>query len=85
MECFEPWKYVSISFHFEFFSKNSMQKYPTMSRKHSSKKLLVSTEDILQNLHFMVRISEACGLQILKFLNFSCDELAVENQEENDR
>ena len=62
-----------------------MQTYPTMSREHSGKKLLVSTEEILQNLHFKFWISEPCGLQISNFLIFSTDELVVENQEENNR
>ena len=61
-----------------------MQTYTTMSRDHSGKKLLVSTE-ILQNLHFKFQISEPHGLQISKFLIFSCDELVVENWEENNR
>ena len=44
-----------------------MQNYPTMSREHSGKKLLVTTEDILHKSHLKFRISEPC-LQILKFL-----------------
>ena len=56
-----------------------------MSIEHSGKKLLVSTKEFLQNLHFKFRISGPCGLQILKFLIFSNDELVVENWEENDR
>ena len=56
-----------------------------MSREHTGKKLLVSTEEILQNLHFKFWISEPYGLQISKFLIFSRDELVVENWEENDR
>ena len=56
-----------------------------MFREHSGKKLLVSTEEILQNLHFKFRISEPHGLQILKFLIFSHDEFVAENWEENDR
>ena len=85
MEHTEPKKYVSISLYFEFFFKNPMQTYPTMSREHSGKKLLVSTEEILQNSHFKFQISEPHSLQILKFLIFSHDELVVENQDENDR
>ena len=84
-ECTEPKKYVSISLYFDFYFKNHMQTYPTMSREHSGKKLLVSTKEILQNSHFKFWISEPHGLQILKFLIFSHDELVVENQEENDR
>ena len=75
MEHTEPKKYVSISLYFEFFCKNPMQTYPTMSREHSGKKLLVSTEEILQNSHFNFWISQPHGLQILKFLIFSHDEL----------
>ena len=45
-----------------------MQNYPTMSREHSGKKLLVTTEDILHKSHFKFQISEPLGLQILKFL-----------------
>ena len=82
MECTEPKKYVSISLYFEFYF---MQTYSTMSREHSGKKLLVSTEEILQNMHFKFWISEPHGLQISKFLIFSHDELVVENREENDR
>ena len=81
----EPKKYVSISLYFDFYFKNCMQTYPAMSREPSGKKLLVSTEEILQNLYFKFRISEPHGLQILKFLIFGCDELVVENWEENDR
>ena len=55
-----------------------------MSREHSDKKLLPSTKEILQNSHFMFQISEPHGLQISKFLIFSCDKLVVENLE-NDR
>ena len=51
-------KYVSISLNFEFYFKNCMQNYPTMSREHSGKKLLVSTEDILHKSHFKFWISE---------------------------
>ena len=85
MEHFEPWKYISISFYFEFYFKNCVQNYPTMSRKQSGKKLLVSTKEILQNSHFKFQISEPHGLQISKFLIFSHDVLVVENPEENDR
>ena len=84
MECTEPKKYVSVSLYFEFFFKNHMQTYPTMSKEHSGKKLLVSAKEILQNAHFNFWISEPCGLQISKFLIFSHEEL-VENREENDR
>ena len=59
-----------------------MQTYPIMSREHSGKKLLVSTEEILR---FKFWISEPHGLQIKKFLILSRDEVVVENQEENDR
>ena len=76
---------ICISFYFEFYFKNRMQNYPTKSREHSGKKLLVSTKEILQNSHFKFQISEPRGLQISKFLIFSHDELVVENQEENDR
>ena len=62
-----------------------MQNYPTMSRDHSGKKLLVTTEDILHKSHFKFRISEPHGLQISKFLIFSHDELVVEKNEKNDR
>ena len=57
MEHTEPKKYVSISLYFEFFFKNPLQTYPTMSREHSGKKLLVSNEEILQNSHFNFWIS----------------------------
>ena len=80
---FEPWKYVSISFYFEFCFKNCVQNYPTISREHSGKKLLVSTEEILQNRHLKFWISKPHGLQISKFLIFSCDALVVENEENN--
>ena len=66
-KCIEPWKYVSISFYFEFFFKHCMQNYSTMSREHSGMKLLPSTEEILQNSHFKLQISEPCGLQIFLF------------------
>ena len=62
-----------------------MQNYPIMSREHSGKKLLGTTEDILHKWHFKFQISEPCGIQISKFLNFSCDKIAVEKNEENDR
>ena len=81
----ELWKYVSISFYFEFYFKNCMQNYPTMSRDHSGKKLLVTTEDISHKSHFKFRISEPHDLQISKFLIFSHDELVVEKNEKNDR
>ena len=55
-----------------------MQNYPTMSREHSGKKLLVTTNDILHKSHFKFWISEPCGLQISKFLVFSHDEIVVE-------
>ena len=74
MERIEPWKCVSISLYFEFYFKNHMQSYPTMSKEYCGKKLLVSAEEILQNSHFMFRISEPHGLQILKFLIFGYDE-----------
>ena len=81
----ESEKYVSISLNFEFYFKNCIQNYPTMPREHSGKKLLVSTKDILHKLHFMFWISEPCGLQILKFLIFSGDEIVVDSNEESDR
>ena len=62
-----------------------MQNYPTMSREHSGKKLLLTTKDILQKLHFKFRISEPCDLQILKFLIFSVDEIVVGSKGESDR
>ena len=61
-----------------------MQNYFKMSREHSGKKLL-TTKDILHKSHFKVQISQTHGLQILNFLNFSCDEIVVEKNEENDR
>ena len=61
-----------------------MQNYPTISREHSGKKLLVSTKDIVHKLHFNFRISEPHGLQISKFLIFSSDDIVVEKKE-NDR
>ena len=81
MEHIELWKYVSISLQFEFYFKIVCKTI----LQYSGKKLLVSTKEILQNLHFKFRISEPHGLQILKFLIFSHDELVEENQEENDR
>ena len=62
-----------------------MQNYPAISRKHSGKKLLVTTENILQKSHFKFQISEACGLQISKFLIFSQDEIVVDSNGESDR
>ena len=62
-----------------------MQNYHAMSREHSGKKLLVTTEDILHKSHFKSQISEPCGLQILKFLIFSSDEIVVEKNKKNDR
>ena len=64
MKCFELWKYVSISFNFEFYFKNCMQNYLTMTREHSDKKFVVTTDDILHKSHFKFQISESCGLQI---------------------
>ena len=78
-------KYVSISFYFDFYFTNCMQNYPAMSRKHSGNKLLVTTENILHKSHFKFQISEACGLQILKFLIFSQDEIFVDSNGESDR
>ena len=62
-----------------------MQNYPTMSREHSGKKLLVTTEGILHKPHFKFQISEPHGLQILKFLILSRDEVVVESNRESDR
>ena len=62
-----------------------MQNCPTMSRKHSDKKLSVTTEDNLDKSHFKFRISEPCGLQISKFLIFSCDDIVVDSNGESDR
>ena len=62
-----------------------MQTYPTMSREHSGKRLLVTTEDILHKLHFKFWILEARGLQISKFLIFSCGEIVVDSNGESDR
>ena len=62
-----------------------MQNYRTMSREHSGKKLLVTTKDILHKLHFKFQISEPRGLQILKFLIFSSDEIVVEKNDGDDR
>ena len=78
-------KYVSISFYFDFYFTNCIQNYPTMSTEHSGKKLLVTTEDILHKLHFKFWISEACGLQISKFLIFSQDEIVVDSNRESDK
>ena len=72
-----------MSVYFEFCFKNYMQNYPTMSREHSGKKLLVITKDILHKLHFKFQISEPCGLQISKFFIFSCNEIVVEKNEAN--
>ena len=69
----ESLKYVTISFYFEFYFKNCMQNYPTISREHSGEKLLITTEDIVHKLHFKFWISEPHGLQISKFLIFSHD------------
>ena len=44
-----------------------MQNYPTISREHSGKKLLVTTKDILHKLHFNFRISEPHGFQNFLF------------------
>ena len=57
MRCSESEIYVSISLNFEFYFKNCKQNYPTMSREHSGKKLLLTTEDILHKLHFKFQIS----------------------------
>ena len=81
----ESEKYVGISLNFEFYFKNCMQNYPTMSREHSGKKLLVSTKDILHKSHFKFRISEPCGLQISKFLIFSGNEIVFDSNWESDR
>ena len=62
-----------------------MQNYPTMSREHSGKRLFVTTEDILHKSHFKFRISEVHGLQILKFLILSHDEIVVDSNGESDR
>ena len=62
-----------------------MPNYPTMSREHSGKKLLVTIKDILHKSHFKFWISESHGLQISKFLIFNRDEIAVKKNEENDR
>ena len=85
MRCSELEKYVSISFNFEFYFKNYMLSYPTMSREHSGKKLLLTTKDILHKSHFKFWISEPHGLQILKFLIFSGDEIVVDSNGESDR
>ena len=78
-------KYVSISFNFEFYFKNCKQNYPTMSREHSDKKLLLTTKDILHKSHFKFWISEPCDLQISKFCIFSGDEIVVDSSRESDR
>ena len=57
--CFSTWS---------FSTWNAQQNYPTMSREHSVKKLLVTTEDILHKSLFKFWISEACGLQTSNFL-----------------
>ena len=62
-----------------------MQNYPTMSREHSGKKLLLTTKDILHKSYFKFRISETCSLQIPKFLIFSGDEIVVDSSGESDR
>ena len=62
-----------------------MLNYPTMSREHSGKKLLLTTKDILHKLHFKFWISEPQGLQILKFLIFSGDGIVVDSNGESDR
>ena len=85
MTCSELQKYVSISFYFDFYFTNCMQNYPTTSREHSGKKLLVTTEDILYKSHFKICISEAHGLQISKFLIFSRNEIVIDSNGESDR
>ena len=60
-----------------------MQNYTTISREQSGKKLLVTTKDILHKLRFKFWILESRGLQILKFLIFSSDEIVVEKNKEN--
>ena len=87
MRCFQSQKYVSISFNFEFYFKKCTQNYPTMSYyptilQHSGKKLLISTEDILQKSHFNFWISKPRGLQISIF---SGDEIVVDSNGESDR
>ena len=62
-----------------------MQNYPTMSREHSGKKLLETTQDILHKSHFKFRMSGAHGLQISKFLIFSHDEIVVDSNGESDK
>ena len=44
--------YVSISFYFDLYFMNYMLNYPTLSREHCGKKLLVITEQILYKIHF---------------------------------
>ena len=81
MRCSELEKYVSICFYFDFYFINCMQNYPTMSREHCGKKLLVTTEEILHKMHFKFWIPELCGLQISKsqFLIFSYDIVVDES------
>ena len=54
MRCSELEKYVSISFNFEFYFKNCMLNYPTMSREHSGKKLLLTTRGHFAQITFQV-------------------------------
>ena len=64
-----------------------MQNYPTMSREHCGKKLLVTTEEILHKTHFKFWISKPHGLQILKssiFL-FLRDDVVDESSMQSDR
>ena len=63
----ESEKYASISFNFEFYFKNCMQNYPTMSREHSGKKLLLPTRDILHKSPFKLRFQNHV---VFKFQNF---------------
>ena len=81
----ESQEYVSISFYFDFYFENCMQNYPAMSREHSGKKLLVTTEDILHKSHFKFWISEPHSLQISKSLIFSHDEVVVDSNSSSDR
>ena len=63
----ESLKYVSISFYFDFYFTNSMQKYPTMSRQHCGKKLLVNfTQNAFQDLD--IRTTWSWKFQNLIFL-----------------
>ena len=55
-----------------------------MSREHSGKKLLVTTEDILHKSLFKFWISQAQA-QISYFLIFSHDEIVVDSNGEGDR